>query len=217
MNDITTISNATAEITRLHDEIITSLQTNLDKAMRIGEMLTDIKAALPHGDFGPWIGSHLPFTDRTARNYMRLHRERDRLKTETVSDLGTAYKLLANTAAEPFHPYMDPYADNMGDHLPEDWEPGRGEQRFGFCPDGRNVLVESMPDPKFVRYLIVDETGFDYLKRAINRHWLRWSLSKRGINPAAVDWCDPLPATRENNILDGVVDDFPWSYAGVAA
>lgn len=202
------------EIQNLHGEILSSLRTNLDKAIRIGELLTEIKAGLPHGGFGPWCEQHLPFTDRTARNYMRLHRDRDRLKTETVSDLKVAYKLLTASTKEPRHPYMDPYSDNMGEHHNEDWEPGPGEQRFGFCADGRNVLVESMPNPLFVRYMIVDNTGYDFLRRPINRHWLRMWLTQAGINPAAVDWCDPLPATRENNVLHGVVDDFPWEYPG---
>ena len=40
------------------------------------------------------MNDNLPFTDRTARNYMRMYHERDRLKTETVSDLTGAYKLI---------------------------------------------------------------------------------------------------------------------------
>ena len=87
-------SDPLAEIVTLHGEIADSLRANLPKALRIGELLAQTKAALPHGEFGRWCES-LPFTGRTSRNYMRLWRERDRLKTETVSDLTAAYKLLA--------------------------------------------------------------------------------------------------------------------------
>ena len=80
---------------QLHNQIIADLKRSLDSAIRIGELLTEQKENLNHGEFGPWIKSNLPFTDRTAQNYMRLYRERDRLKTETVSDLKSAYKLLA--------------------------------------------------------------------------------------------------------------------------
>ena len=83
------------EIGTLHGEIVGHLKTSIEKAIRIGELLTEQKASLRHGEFTPWIEGNLPFTDRTARNYMRLHRKKDRLKTETVSDLKSAYKLLA--------------------------------------------------------------------------------------------------------------------------
>jgi hypothetical protein len=82
------------EITTLHNRIIGNLRQSLDDAIRIGQLLTEQKETLPHGDFGKWIEANLPFTDRTARNYMRLHRDRERLKTETVSDLTGAYRLL---------------------------------------------------------------------------------------------------------------------------
>jgi hypothetical protein len=83
------------EITRLHNEIISNLRQSLDSAIRIGQLLIEQKDDLKHGQWGLWIQDNLPFTDRTARNYMRVYRERDRLKTETVSDLQSAYKLLA--------------------------------------------------------------------------------------------------------------------------
>lgn len=82
------------EISNLHQEIIGHLKMSLEKAIRIGELLTEQKASMKHGEFTPWIKANLPFTDRTTQNYMRVYRERDRLKTETVSDLTQAYQLL---------------------------------------------------------------------------------------------------------------------------
>jgi len=82
------------EIRSLHTEIGTYCHMALARAIRVGELLTDQKAAMPHGDFGRWIQEHLPFSDRTARNYMKLYEHRDRLKTETVSELNSAYRLL---------------------------------------------------------------------------------------------------------------------------
>lgn len=95
MSTLTT-TNPAPEITRLHAEIVDALRSSLEKALRIGEFLTEQKAALPHGEFGPWVAANLPFSDRTAQRYMRLHRERDRIKTDTVSDLGDAYRLLSS-------------------------------------------------------------------------------------------------------------------------
>jgi len=83
------------EIGRLHIEVLSCVKVGLETAIRIGELLTQQKEKLGHGYFTRWINANLPFTDRTARNYMRLYEGRDRLKTETVSVLTEGYKLLA--------------------------------------------------------------------------------------------------------------------------
>jgi len=86
----------TQEIVTLHQEIVGHLRQSLDKAIRIGQLLTEQKDSLKHGEFTPWLRANVPFTDRTARNYMRLYREKDRIKTESISDLNGAYFLLAD-------------------------------------------------------------------------------------------------------------------------
>ena len=83
------------EIIELHAEIIDHFSAGLEKAIRIGELLIEQKNMLGHGEFISWIEKNLPFTDRTARNYMRLHRNKNEIKTENVSDLNSAYKMLA--------------------------------------------------------------------------------------------------------------------------
>ena len=90
---------AVSEIVALHGEILTAARTSLDKAIRIGELLAGIKSELAHGHWLPWLKSNVPFAERTARNYMRCHTERDRLKSASVADLGDAYQLLAQPQA----------------------------------------------------------------------------------------------------------------------
>jgi len=92
--------NRANEIVSLHGQIEGLLKQSLGKAIRIGQLLSEQKAALPHGEFIPWIKANLPFTDRTARNYMKLSENRDLLKTENVSDLRSAYALLAGPAED---------------------------------------------------------------------------------------------------------------------
>jgi hypothetical protein len=87
------------EITRLHHEVLGCMKVGMEKAFRIGQLLTEQKEKLGHGHFTGWVNAALPFTDRTARNYMTLWRNQDRLKTENVSVLSEAYKLL--TAPRP--------------------------------------------------------------------------------------------------------------------
>ncbi len=87
------------EIAILHGEITAAARTSLEKAMRVGELLAGIKAGLSHGKWLPWVAANLPFTDRTARNYLRVFEKRDKIKSESVSDLTTAYRLLGDTSA----------------------------------------------------------------------------------------------------------------------
>ena len=82
------------EIKRLHNEILGFGKLSLENAIRIGQLLTDQKEELEHGEFIRWIKENLPFTDRAARRYMELWRYRDTLKSENVSDLSSAYQLL---------------------------------------------------------------------------------------------------------------------------
>lgn len=85
------------EIRHLHEQFIDSLKRSLDYGMKIGELLTEQKADLNHGQFGIWIDENLPFSRRTAQNYMKIFRERDQLKNATVSHLTEAYRVLEHT------------------------------------------------------------------------------------------------------------------------
>ena len=97
------------EIAKLHGEIYGAFKTSLEKAIRVGELLTEQKQNLRHGEFTSWVKNNLPFTDRTAQIYMRFYSERDWLKTEAVSvlNLKSAYRLLID--------HKDPK-----EHLPSD-------------------------------------------------------------------------------------------------
>ncbi len=94
VGDLIPAENRASEITSLHNEIVGHLRQSLEKALLIGELLAEQKESLQHGEFGPWVKTNLPFTGRTARNYMALYRARDKIKTETLSDLTEAYDYL---------------------------------------------------------------------------------------------------------------------------
>jgi len=69
----TSISAVNLEIARLHSEILTAARTSLDKAIRIGQLLTEQKAQLKHGEWLPWVKENLPFDARSsARRHFRL-------------------------------------------------------------------------------------------------------------------------------------------------
>ena len=100
MNEIE--KSRTEEIKDLHGKFVEVYKKTLDYGIRIGELLKQQKSDLKHGQFGPWIEENLPFTIRTAQSYMKLYRERDWLKSETVSHLTDAYRLL--TEPKPLDP-----------------------------------------------------------------------------------------------------------------
>ena len=74
------IAAITAEINRLNAEISVLTQSNLEKAIRTGELLTQIKSQVGHGHWRVWIAENLAFSWRTAARYMALfnHKEQSR-------------------------------------------------------------------------------------------------------------------------------------------
>lgn len=89
------------ELKQIHAELEQVGRTVLEKAIRAGEILTDVKAGLEHGQWLPWLETNMPFTDRTAARYMRVYERREELKFDSVSNLADAYRLLTDAKPEP--------------------------------------------------------------------------------------------------------------------
>lgn len=85
MNDL--IQSDIAEINKLHGEIFSAVKMTLDKAIRIGELLTKCKAGVEHGEWMQWIGDNLTFSDRTARQYMQVYDGREKIKMARLANL----------------------------------------------------------------------------------------------------------------------------------
>lgn len=88
------------EINSLHAELETIVRTSIDKAIRIGELLTECKENLIHGEFTGWVGQHCGFSVRTAQNYMKIFHNRETLKE--VSSVSKAYQLLQKNETVSF-------------------------------------------------------------------------------------------------------------------
>lgn len=67
-------------------------------AIRAGELLIEAKAQVRHGEWGPWLKENFPASERTARLYMRLARER-----QLVADLPTLREAI-DTLTKPAKP-----------------------------------------------------------------------------------------------------------------
>jgi len=94
------LTDQAGEIRRHHEAVHAAAQTAMEHALAAGALLTDVKAALAHGEFETWLAANCDFTTRTARRYMQLHQHRDslpagvgvklalaHLKTDTVSEM----------------------------------------------------------------------------------------------------------------------------------
>lgn len=91
-------SENAAVIVDLHQQIVSSARKSLELAIQIGKLLQIEKRQVQHGQWGNWIRTKMPFTQRTANNYIRLHQMRDQIKLENVSNLAEAYGLLTGPA-----------------------------------------------------------------------------------------------------------------------
>ena len=85
------------EIARLHQQILGHARNSLNDAIRIGEILTQVKSVLRHGEWLNWLKSSVPFSERTAQNYMACYVRRDAFKSANVADLTRAYGLILSS------------------------------------------------------------------------------------------------------------------------
>ena len=89
---IPSVEESLGEIVRIHSELLEGARFTLEKAMRVGELLTGIKGGMKHGEWLPWLEKNVPFTRATAANYMRLHENKEKCKR--LLHLEDAYRLL---------------------------------------------------------------------------------------------------------------------------
>lgn len=81
-------------------EILDAKRAGGEAILTIGKGLMEAKALLSHGEWLPWLEERVEFSERTARNFMRL--ARDWTNRQTLADLGAskALQLLALPEAE---------------------------------------------------------------------------------------------------------------------
>jgi hypothetical protein len=94
-------SQLVREIVSRHKRIMDAMRNSVADAIRIGELLTEAKASLGHGEWLPWMEKHLPFSQMTASRYVRVFEKRDQLKLNNVFNLSDAYKLLSPPPETP--------------------------------------------------------------------------------------------------------------------
>ena len=142
-----------------HDAIVKSVYNSLDHARRAGELLTEAKGLLEHGEWGPWLTANFAGSETTARNYMRVAEHWEELKTQIGNaadlSLNSTVKLLSKprvalpTPALPSDEFDAEHYD-IGPGGPDDPEPDPPE-----TPD-------SPPEPPTSLHSVpTDEDGLD--------------------------------------------------------
>jgi len=85
------------ELLRVLGEMGDMLKMTLPKAVRAGELLTNIKDSLPYGSWGKWCIENLPISERQANRFMHYYKHRELLASSAkMSELSLcdAYRLL---------------------------------------------------------------------------------------------------------------------------
>jgi len=89
------VKDPAAEIIALHLKCMLSVKSSLEMGIDIGKKLSEQKKAMDHGTFTPWIEETLPFSVRTAQNYIKLYLKKDILLAMNIEKISEAYLLLA--------------------------------------------------------------------------------------------------------------------------
>lgn len=92
------IQDRTEEIKREIASLHNTLKMSVQKAIRIGQLLTEQKDFVGHGLFLNWLDANLDITRQTADKYMKLYAYRDKCKLEL--HLQSAYKQIETIEAQ---------------------------------------------------------------------------------------------------------------------
>jgi Protein of unknown function (DUF3102) len=82
------------EINALHREALECGAKALSIAIQIGKQLAEVKQTVGYFAWTHWMADNLEFSERTARNYMRLAKFETYLLEERVQSLNEAYTKL---------------------------------------------------------------------------------------------------------------------------
>jgi len=91
-----------ADIRREHDAAQAKFASAVEHAVRCGELLTEAKAQVAHGEWLPWLAEHFPASVRKAQGYMRLAcRAQDARALAHLGIEGALRHLAAPPAVQP--------------------------------------------------------------------------------------------------------------------
>jgi len=140
------------EIQHHHDLAGQKAQEAMQHALEAGRLLTEVKTALPHGQFTDWVSANTRIAPRTARAYMQLaHRipELDEAKRQRVATL-------------PLRKAIRMIADGNTQRQRPSWSPEVGRVRVQMKP--ATGMVRESDESQMYRIMIAHRTDgwYDY-------------------------------------------------------
>jgi hypothetical protein len=76
-----------SRINDLHADIMDMGRKTVAMIIEMGSLLSQQKAIVGHGKWEDWMEDNLNFSQMTANRYMRVHRDRDAIKSNMMLDL----------------------------------------------------------------------------------------------------------------------------------
>jgi hypothetical protein len=121
------ITNNTKVLNDLHQQIEGKLRSTVQDAIRAGELLTQTKDDLPHGEFLPWISKNCVFSQDTAERYRKLYNHADKIRT--MRNLHDAYKQVKQLESAEKHTERQKSYQRVGQYKktgikPDGWKRG---------------------------------------------------------------------------------------------
>lgn len=167
------------EIQHHHREATAAAGVAIKHAIEAGRLLIEVKAQLPHGEFGDWVEGQCGFSYRAARRYMQAVDKWGALPaTEWPSVANLAKALTGETKVTPRAP---------------SWLPALGEATTTTDGRGRSWLVWRVTSEHAAAIAITD-TGasgclVEGMPRGIRTDYLPDVLGMLGLpKPASAEW-----------------------------
>lgn len=166
------LSSTAAVIRTLHGEAMEHAQRAVARAVEVGRLLAEAKAALPHGEFQTWITHECGLIPRTAQRYLRAFTHRDALPS------GLGLRAALEHVAKPKCVTVS--------HLPE-WLP---QDEAVTCDDdvGSHWFAWRVGDYAHAARLI-DEAMVECTRKPIRADYIGEVLKHQGLpNPDGANW-----------------------------
>jgi len=88
------------DVSVLHAEIGTAINTAMQKAIVVGELLSEAKKEVGYGKWQNWVEVNLPITPRQSGKYIRLYNEREDIPKLGNNGIDKTIALLASEASD---------------------------------------------------------------------------------------------------------------------
>jgi DUF3102 family protein len=93
------LADLAARIRAEHEATIAALKSSVIHAMAAGDLLTEAKAQVPHGQWLPWFSTNCTMSERSGQLYMRLAKHRATIEKEMAKSAMGIADLTLNEAA----------------------------------------------------------------------------------------------------------------------